>query len=585
MVVRDDELKANQQLKINFANPWDRLAAQIADLVLLVPLTSLAMAGLKKQILWAQVLELSSLQKYYSAWFIFTFLFLYGLYHFFFLATISTTPGKYFFDLKVVNIWDEKKVSVFSAFVHSAFMVFEIILLIPLTFVFWDKQRRFFHDKVADTKVVAKKPYMVSLLVEAFQRSLARSFIVSCFLICGFLFFFKIEKSKLEKPMVSAQANVHEKNCKNIDEFVSNWKGEESRLTVSMALFSAGELGADCLEEESDQTLWSATALQNSRERKAQKALAYLAQAFVTMDNGVLSNRYFEWVCQGFPKSEACRLAGVLANPEKISDDSFGVSWAQNNYSKIWLIKNFYAKGDLWPTSNFLKEIKSVSGINHFLSEYQIKVFWRMKEYSKAKKIFEKYKKNEGVTKNSIVHWYCDQENRRSCRGQLTSSCQSLLRKNWKKTLENKKESCEGASSVRSEELFSAFFDEELKDKTRFDSAYWAIKSAEVLEDLSSFFESWRQVKVNNWTHYDLGVQLYAKLIELKDFDKANSVTHELKDWEKEKLNKKRRKLTRIMKRVSKESFALKASRVPASVSKHDLKLVRKLKEDVGGFL
>ena len=149
--------KDARSLEARLASPIDRVAAFIADLVLLVPLMTLIAAPFRRRALEAQLLENN--EGWASAYILAVgaCVLFFLAYQTVFLVWWGATPGKRALGLKVETLWENrKKPRAFAAFLRAVGLCLEMLCLgLPWVAVFGNARRRPFHDRLGDTVVVA----------------------------------------------------------------------------------------------------------------------------------------------------------------------------------------------------------------------------------------------------------------------------------------------------------------------------------------------------------------------------------------------------------------------------------------------
>lgn len=142
----------------HYVSPKTRLAAVVADSVLLIPLFALVTAPLKRQF---QASILYDGAQPHIGWMLQAALLVIGVGIFIQTALIAyfgTTPGKFVLGLRVVSRLDTKKPTFMQAFLRSLFWWLSVILFgAPFFSVSRHPSRRCWYDRIADTDVVARQ--------------------------------------------------------------------------------------------------------------------------------------------------------------------------------------------------------------------------------------------------------------------------------------------------------------------------------------------------------------------------------------------------------------------------------------------
>lgn len=139
----------------NLAAPIDRLAALMADAVLLVPLISLMTSRFRRHLDLSQLLQDGrGLMSSYIFIVLSAFITVI-LYQTFFLHRMGATPGKKILGLKVVPLWGGH-LTLRQSFLRSFVWIGSFFgFMLPFLGVLSNSKRRPWHDRIADTEVVA----------------------------------------------------------------------------------------------------------------------------------------------------------------------------------------------------------------------------------------------------------------------------------------------------------------------------------------------------------------------------------------------------------------------------------------------
>lgn len=312
---------AARPIERQLANPMDRLAAVVADLILFVPLALLVVAPFSRRAKEAQLLGFE------EAWFgavlsaIFTAAFLFVILQTFFISVFGGTPGKLILKLRVVSAWGGTRPRPMDAFLRAIVWCMEAVLLgMPWLAVFGNQRRRPFHDRISDTLVVCLSPRRQVGTATVPEMSLAQGFQASSLaLVTLALVANLIEYRKDHDAVAEAALRAEEEGrlCADVRESMREPSSEKSgghatphlknRLSTALTMFTVGVLSRECLEAESDFAIW----------QNKEKALAYLGKSVVAGAKGKidLQRSYLDRVCppdKVRAESDLCRMAQAL---------------------------------------------------------------------------------------------------------------------------------------------------------------------------------------------------------------------------------------------------------------------------------
>ena len=285
------------------ALPFDRLAAHVADLVLLVPIMAIAMAPFRRAVMEAKLLD-NALD---SDWALIQSLvaaFAVGIaWDTFFVSMWGTSPGRAIFGLRIVDVWSGEKPRPFNAFVRAITWYASVLLLgAPFFGVYGNLKRRPLHDRVGDTEVRSRNTRRQSAPPKMTELAFGSLFTTGAVFFATLIFTSQAFVLKEHARLASMKDEPH--LCEDVTNAVESWESREtkpSRISVALSLSSAGVIDSDCLEKESDFALW------NDRGR----VLGYLAKGLIRYGRDFEeSDQYFAKVCDLEPDSDSCRIIG-----------------------------------------------------------------------------------------------------------------------------------------------------------------------------------------------------------------------------------------------------------------------------------
>ena len=308
-------------LETRLAAPIDRLAATVADFILVSPLSALAMAPFKRQALEAQLAAND------EAWMIaclcagLTAAMILVIYQTVCLMRWRATPGKMIFGLRVENLWpnvepEQKALNPMSAFLRSVVFCLECLMLgLPWLAVLSNERRRPFHDRISDTVVISKRARKVGppLLSEmAFSSGL-----LAAVLTCAALFStLKLTQLGFGTRSVASDLEASGDLCSAVGSAHDTWvpgAGEQTptRIGVALALYQAQNIDEDCLKLEADYAMWNGDG----------KDLAYLARGLAEKTDDELAQSYLDKACETSSPGDACKALTLLREPELPEDE------------------------------------------------------------------------------------------------------------------------------------------------------------------------------------------------------------------------------------------------------------------------
>ena len=250
-------------LESRLAAPLDRLAAVIADFVLISPIAAFIMSPFRR------IASEAMLQGRDDAWMISTAVsiglsvLVVILYQTIFLVKWRATPGKRLFGLTVETLWSTEgsPIRPQAAFMRACALCFELLLLgLPLIGVIGNDRRRPLHDRLADTIVLSKRRSKVGVPGLS-EKSLASGLVGAFFMSLLIVVTFKVGQLRGFNTSAAALDGESAALCENVARADQNWVpalGEKkpSRISIALTLFEADAIDESCLKLEADATLW-----------------------------------------------------------------------------------------------------------------------------------------------------------------------------------------------------------------------------------------------------------------------------------------------------------------------------------------
>lgn len=310
----------NGGLDARLASPIDRLAANVAELALLLPLIGLVTSPVRLRRSEALVLGDEAAAQYALVSEIGLIALTLILYHTVFVALYGGTPGKLALRLRVVSLWENKKPRPIEAFLRALVWTIELACLgIPFCAVFSNYKRRPFHDRIADTAVIAiprSRQAGLSSLAEMSIASGFQSAVLAMLTLLASTYYADMQIHHESTPETASSAKADSRMCAEVREAIQeapNGAAKNSeRLPAALALFAASAISPECLDAEADFALW----------RDGDKATAYLAKAFaIRVRDDERIEEYLDKVCStGSPSEPPCKAARLAKAARAVTE-------------------------------------------------------------------------------------------------------------------------------------------------------------------------------------------------------------------------------------------------------------------------
>lgn len=346
---------------LDLAQPRDRAAAFVADMIFLLPVISLLASPFRKWYIEAQLFGDDSAVR--RAIFLLIWGYMFGaiLWMTTWIAMTGTTPGKKLLGLKVVDVWSRSKPRPMHAFLRACGMVVSLASLgIPFIAILTNPRRRPMHDRVSDTVVITNHPARRALgpSVNEFATGSALHVMGTGFLL---LFMLVVTEHWLSAP--TADAKIAQ--CKIIDEGVAHTKTSNAgqRLDVALALEVASLVNSNCLITEASKVLW----VDQAKGNPAVVARAYLARGFAESSDDI-KKKYFTKVCDQSKTDDACVIAkaelqALEGEPDKPTNAEFT---PKTEFGRLWKMNHLYQDGEY----SSLVDAKPMQSMFPLLTEY-----------------------------------------------------------------------------------------------------------------------------------------------------------------------------------------------------------------------
>lgn len=417
------------------ANPLDRLAAAIIDIsIVLFPLILLLSAPIKKILMSAVLTQNEVLFAMSVAGIGLVTLFTIIIYQTLFVHFLGGTIGKKIFHLKVVNIWDDNRVSISDAFFRSLIWTLEtLFLLIPHLAVFSDSRRRPLHDRLANTMVInpSKKSVLPPSIYEITFAKAILSSVLAIVLVVILQQVLLMGKNLKDNDYIGSLIGEGVELCEEVDWALETWPETEksttdARVKIALALFAAGEAGKECLKTEVD-----FFQLNNQTE----SSVAYLGQAFVYSSDPDRSNKYLKRICDVDPYSPSCAMARIVENwsDSDWDDVDLGFTSMGNNppiHISVWAIRHYTKQRKFERAAAFLDSLSPQKALSAFLAMHRVKVLWGLHKRSEVRVIADTAMENlPEEDRLRMSTWLCRREfYNENCDAFNMGSCQVLGR-------------------------------------------------------------------------------------------------------------------------------------------------------------
>lgn len=560
----DMALQASQ-LDARLASPIDRLAAVVADLVLIVPVIALIMTPFtfrakEAQILgeeeWLEVVVFSGAFLAAVIWMI---------YQAVFTSFYGGSPGKLILRLRVVSVWSGKTPSFSEAFTRALVWVCEGAACgVPFLSVFSNLRRRPFHDRAADTQVIVlarERQVGPSTLPE---MSLASGFQSACLAMATLVFSMNYVKFQGEQASTAAAALKREDEgrlCPEVREAIHESPARKSgstrdRLEVALLLFNAEQLESECLEQEADFALW----------KNGPKALAYLAKGMVLGARSEMKSlEYLDQACReahasgaSVADADACRLATLVKSEREVEGDDAdgdeveekqraaqkeaeveailsGLDKDSQAYLVLAAAKRRMSAGDVERALDLLDGLHEVRRLGGFVARERAKALWRMGRKSESLAAMRSViDMSEPRTRTETARWFCDRESDLGACGESGQVACSELKRSIERDPHSLIRADIAASYVRGERCLSEKPDwREMKDQVPHEDGKTFLESLALIDEgeVGEAVAKLRALVAGSGDAGPFTVEAKAKLIDLAK--SVEDLAVERRAWEK----------------------------------------------------
>ena len=413
------------------AAPVDRLAAIMADIILLVPITSLFVAPFRRQMEFAYILRdtVGAIE---------AFGFIFGaavatvvLYQTIFISRWGGTPGKLILGLRVASVHTGEKPDLRQSTLRAWFWCVGLVFaFLPWLGVLSNIKRRPWHDRIAETEVYVVNPRHGVLAPDHREMSVASGVqsMVLCVLLAltvsASIQIFKTGEDNLLQ--VGAAGRAHEYLCEPVTEAYQEWMSRDekkpSRVDVALTLFGADAISENCLETEADYALWT----------KKEKADAYFAKALAVTDDETAIT-YTKKICETKGQETLCQLAKLSvpaydkATVTDLLDDLVKLKPDTFLFSTVFIVRELMNVGRYQEALSLLDRGSTHHQVAYFYSINRAKALWGLSKKDEARLAIRS--SFDGLTvgeRIQLSRWACEVESVGSCTAEATSSCEIL---------------------------------------------------------------------------------------------------------------------------------------------------------------
>ena len=368
---------------------------------------------------------------------------------------IGATPGQYLMKLRVVvypknsngqnrNNAEYEKPSFYQLLVRNWIWSLQCFaMLFPFLEILGHDERRALHDKASETWMISLKTDRLSQSPHAIEQHFVRQF----FLLSGLvvLFWGGLSLSFLYSKVVDGEFKKSELEKENYlcSQVTENLSEKSLRIDKAIALYLAGSVSKQCLENEADFLLWQVGLQKND----SKLSWSYLAKGLLNKNNEELIKSYLNKSCENNDKSEPCLLSQIYLQRQQAVDttESKNRNPASSNKTqpsdlkKRWLsmleqqdsetaqVTKMSLLFDSSKTKDMHAVIQSLaqkSGYDSFLQRMHVQLFWYNQQFDEARGAYQ-----IGVYSWPTTHrvqaalWLCEQELAIGCTGSKSAGC------------------------------------------------------------------------------------------------------------------------------------------------------------------
>ncbi|OQW49302.1 MAG: hypothetical protein A4S09_12365 [Proteobacteria bacterium SG_bin7] len=417
--------------RIPLADPLSRWAALVVDLfVILAPTISLFLSSVKKQVLISEWLGKGlDFQVYILMYLIFAMMIV-VLYQGLFTAFFGGTPGKLFFGLRVVSIWNEEKPGMGASLLRAVYWcVGALGFFLPHLAIFYHRERRPIYDRLADTVVIAQEKFAVGPpamgLGGLLRLTLSLLYVAIFIMISHSLYSIFEENRKYQTSSLFWQTDESD-TCRSVSRYFhqKNHRGPKIRMERALSLFAIEKIDDECLDREADNVLWNFEEI----------TPAYAAKALLFMDEKSVFTKYLAKTCQGKSDPDYCLLLHALYSEvqDKTRNDLdriyFNLSRSSHDDIKIWSLKHWLRTHDYVQALNVIDTIKGDGEIAAYIAESRAKALWSTNQFNNARIALYTFLPTAPLEDRLYTNsWFCYHESLQGCSAKQERSCNAFM--------------------------------------------------------------------------------------------------------------------------------------------------------------
>lgn len=418
--------------RIPLADPLSRWAALVVDLfVILAPLISLFLSSVKKQVLISEWLGKGLDFQVYILMYLILAMMIVILYQGLFTAFFGGTPGKLFFGLRVVSIWNEEKPGMGASLLRAVYWcIGALLFFLPHLAIFYHRERRPIYDRLADTVVIAQEKFAVgppAMGLGGLLRLTLSIVYVAIFMSITHSLYGIFEENRKHQTANFFWQTEDSDSCRNVSRYFqlkNLHSGPAVRMERALSLFAIEKIDDECLDREADNVLWNFD----------EATPAYAAKALLFMDEKSVYTKYLTKTCQGRSDSDYCLLLKALRSefqdktPLDLDRIYFNLSRSTHDDIKIWSLKYWLKTHDYTQALNIIDNIKADGEIASYLAESRAKALWATNQFNNARialyTLLPTTPLEDRVYTNS---WFCYHESLQGCSSKQERSCTALM--------------------------------------------------------------------------------------------------------------------------------------------------------------
>lgn len=416
--------------RIPLADPLSRWAALVVDFIVQVPIISLILSSVKKQVLISEWLGKGlDYQVYIIVYVVFAAL-LIVFYQGLFTAFFGGTPGKLFFGLRVISIWNEERPSVSSSFVRAIYWCLgAFALFLPHLALFYHRERRPIYDRLADTVVVAQEKYAVGPPESSFSgflKLVLTVFYVGIFVVLTQVLFNTYQTKRPDQSTRLFWQNDQD-TCHAISKHLDTKQNlnPNIRIEEALSLYAIGLIDDECLDREADNVLW------NYKPTTA----AYAAKAMLFIDEKTVFAKYLTKTCEEKKEKDYCLLVRTLKKEASAADTKnqtndkayFNLSKSPHKDIRLWALKYWIKEHEYAHALDLMELLSADDLIYSYLNLTRAKALWLTGQAEASRTVLNTFiPTTVGAQKTEMAAWLCYQETLDGCSTKQAKACQKL---------------------------------------------------------------------------------------------------------------------------------------------------------------